>query len=303
MNGAEIMVKTALAAGIEICFSNPGTTEIPLVAALDSIPGIRAVLGLFEGVCTGAADGYGRMTDKPAMTLLHLGPGLSNGLANLHNAKRARTPVFNVIGEHASWHRASDAPLTMDIEALARTVSGWQRTCESTDTLSRNTAVAIAAAMKGQISTLIVPNDRQWTECSDETVSTSQSPVEEIDKASIDEAAKLLRAHGKALLLLGGRSLRQAGLQAAARIKAATGCDLLSERVFARMERGRGVPPVSRVPYFPERAVAALSKYELVVMAGAKEPVAFLCAQGHAQPTAVRKPADVSHWRRKSKLA
>lgn len=275
MNGAEIMVKTALAAGIEICFSNPGTTELPLVAALDSMPGMRAVLGLFEGVCTGAADGYGRMSDKPAMILLHLGPGLSNGLANLHNAKRAQTPLFNVIGEHASWHRASDAPLTMDIEALARTVSGWQRTCESTDTLSRNTADAIAAAMKGQISTLIAPNDRQWTECNDESISVARLPVEEIDKVSIDEAAKLLRAHGKALLLLGGRALRKAGLQAAARIRAAAGCDLLSERVFARMERGRGVPPVSRVPYFPERAVAALSKYELVVMAGAKEPVAF----------------------------
>ena len=154
-------------------------------------PRMRGVLCLFEGVCTGAADGYGRMSDKPAMVLLHLGPGLSNGMANLHNAKRAHTPVFNVIGEHASWHRPADAPLTMDIEALARTVSGWQRTCESTDTLSRNTADAIAAAMKGQISTLIAPNDRQWTECSDETIIIPQLPVEEIDKVSIDEAVEL----------------------------------------------------------------------------------------------------------------
>ena len=174
MNGAEIVVKTALAAGIEICFSNAGTTEIPLVTALDSVPGIRAVLGLFEGVCTGAADGYGRMLDKPAMTLLHLGPGLSNGLANLHNAKRAHTPVFNVIGEHASWHRAADAPLTMDIEALAGTVSKWQRTCESPATLSRDTADAIAAAMRGQVSTLVVPQDHQWTECGDQAISVPE---------------------------------------------------------------------------------------------------------------------------------
>jgi len=275
MNGAEIMAKTAVAAGIEICFSNPGTTELPLVAALDSMPGIRAVLGLFEGVCTGAADGYGRMSDKPGMILLHLGPGLSNGLANLHNAKRARTPVLNVIGEHASWHRASDAPLTMDIEALARTVSGWQRTCESTATLSRDTADAIAAAMKGQISTLIVPQDHQWAECKDAAIGVPQLSFEEIDKTSIDEAARLLRTHGKSLLLLGGTALRKAGLQAAARIKAAAGCDFLSERVFSRMERGPGVPFVHRLPYFPEHAVAALSKYDLIVLAGAKEPVAF----------------------------
>ncbi|MBI4963187.1 MAG: acetolactate synthase large subunit [Desulfomonile tiedjei] len=280
MNGAEILVKTALEAGIEICFSNPGTTELPLVAAMDSMPGIRAVLGLFEGVCTGAADGYGRMSNKPAMTLLHLGPGLGNGLANLHNAKRAFTPVFNVIGEHASWHRAADAPLTMDIEALARTVSGWQCTCDSADSLSKNTADAIAAAMRGQISTLIVPNDFQWTECSDTTISVPQSSSEEIDKAAIDEPAKLLRAGGKALLIVGGKALRKAGLQAAARIRAATGCDLLSERVFARMERGPGIPSVSRLPYFPEHAVAVLSKYEAVVLAGTKEPVAFFGYKG-----------------------
>ncbi len=275
MNGAELLVKTALAAGVETCLSNPGTTELPVVAALDSMPGMRAVLGLFEGVCAGAADGYGRMSDKPAMILLHLGPGLSNGLANLHNAKRARTPVFNVIGEHASWHRASDAPLTMDIEALAATVSGWQCTCESTTSLSRNSADAIAAAMKGQISTLIVPHDHQWTECSDANISVPQFSFREIDQASIDEAARLLRTQGKALLLLGGKALRKAGLQAGARLAAATGCDVLSERVFARMERGPGVPLVGRLPYFPEHVLAALSKYELVVLAGAKEPVAF----------------------------
>jgi acetolactate synthase I/II/III large subunit len=275
MNGAEIVVKTALAAGIEICFSNPGTTEIPLVTALDSVPGIRAVLALFEGVCTGAADGYGRMLDKPAMTLLHLGPGLGNGLANLHNAKRAHTPVFNVIGDHASWHRAADAPLTMDIEALAGTVSKWQRTCSSTAALSKDTADAIAAAIRGQVSTLVVPQDHQWTDCGDQAISVPEFSFDAVDQDLIDRAAALLRTHEKALLFLGGKALRKRSLQASARIKAATGCDVLTETLFARMERGAGIPSVDRLPYFPEHAVAALSKYRLIVLVGLEEPVAF----------------------------
>src|SRR6202161_230942 len=127
MNGAEALLSSAAAAGVEVCFANPGTTEMPLVAALDSVPGIRAVLGLFEGVCTGAADGYARMAGKPAMTLLHLGPGLANGLANLHNARRANSPIVNGIGDQATWHRAADAPLTSDIVSLASPMSGWVR--------------------------------------------------------------------------------------------------------------------------------------------------------------------------------
>ncbi|MCU0600774.1 MAG: thiamine pyrophosphate-binding protein, partial [Desulfobacterales bacterium] len=164
MNGAEYVIQAAVNAGIDICFSNPGTTELPLVNALDKIPGMRSVLGLFEGVCTGAADGYARMTGKPAMTLLHLGPGLANGIANLHNAKRAGTPILNIIGEHATWHRPHDPLLAMDIEAIASTVSGWVRTSTSTDRLAKDVAEAIAAANQGQIATLIVPSDCQWTQ-------------------------------------------------------------------------------------------------------------------------------------------
>ena len=149
MNGAEMLIKTAAKAGLEVCFTNPGTTEMPLVCGFDSIPGIKPYLGLFEGCCTGAADGYGRMTDKPAMTLLHLGPGLGNGIANLHNARRGRTPVLNVIGEHATWHRSADPPLNMDIVTLAETVSGWQRTSAASQNLSRDTADAITAAFEG----------------------------------------------------------------------------------------------------------------------------------------------------------
>jgi acetolactate synthase-1/2/3 large subunit len=161
MNGAELLVKTALAADITICFSNPGTTEIPVVAALDTIGGIKPVLGLFEGVCTGAADGYGRITGKPAMTLLHLGPGFANGIANLHNARRARTPIVNVIGEHATWHVANDPPLAMDIASLAGTVSVWQRTSTSANEVGRDMADAVTSALAGRITTLIVPNDLQ----------------------------------------------------------------------------------------------------------------------------------------------
>src|SRR5512137_2585111 len=165
MNGAELLMKAAVGAGVRVCFANPGTTELPIVAALDKTPGIRAFLGLFEGVCTGAADGYGRMLDKPAMVLLHLGPGLANGIANLHNARRAKSPVLNVVGEHATWHRDTDPPLAMDIESLARTVSGWWRTSKSASDIPSDIADAVTATRLGQVATLIVPHDYQLTEC------------------------------------------------------------------------------------------------------------------------------------------
>src|ERR1700723_3277003 len=164
MNGAESLIRTAIAAGVEVFFANPGTTEMPLVAALDSVDGLRPILGLFEGVCTGAADGYGRMAEKPALTLLHLGPGFANGVANLHNARRARSPIVNLIGDHATWHVAADAPLTSDIVSLARPVSGWAQSVRNWASLADPTAQAIAAAGRapGQIATLIIPSDCQW---------------------------------------------------------------------------------------------------------------------------------------------
>ena len=281
MNGAEILIKTAAKAGVEVCFTNPGTTEMPLVCAFDAVAGIRPILGLFEGCCTGAADGYGRMTDKPAMTLLHLGPGLGNGIANLHNARRARTPVLNVIGEHATWHRSADAPLSMDIAALAETVSGWQRTSVTPQNLSRDTADAITAALTGKVATLIVPSDVQWSDSPDNKIHLSKIPDASADKESIERAADLLRTHQKAALILGGRALRKRGLAAAARIKAKTGCDLLSERAPARMERGAGIPATEFIPYFPRQALDLLSKYQVVVLAGAAEPVTFFGWQGY----------------------
>ena len=280
MNGAEILIKTAIAAGIEVCFVNAGTTELPVVTAFDSIPGIKPILGLFEGVCTGSADGYGRMMDRPAMTLLHLGPGFANGIANLHNARRAHTPVFNVIGEHATWHRGADAPLTMDIEALTGTVSGWQCTSKSIETLSRDIANGIANAWYGQIASLIVPNDHLLTECIDESISPPKFSFDPVDSDSIEKAAQLFRNNKKVALMLGARALRKQGLQAAARIKNATGCDLFTETFPGYMERGVGLPVVERVPYFPEKATARLSQYQAVILAGSKEPVTFFGYQG-----------------------
>jgi acetolactate synthase-1/2/3 large subunit len=281
MTGAEILIKTAVKAGIEVCFTNPGTTEMPLVCAFDAIPGIRPYLGLFEGCCTGAADGYGRMTDKPAMTLLHLGPGLGNGVANLHNAAKGGTPVLNVIGEHATWHRTVNAPLTMDIEALAEPVSGWQRTCSSTDNLAQDTADAIAAALEGQVVSLIVPSDVQWSECADPLIHQPKTSSVSIDQDSINRAAEVLHAEQKCALILGGRALRKQGLMAAARIKSATGCDLLSERSPARIERGAGIPPTEVIPYFPRQALELLSGYQVIVLACAGEPVTFFGWPGY----------------------
>lgn len=275
MNGADLLVKTAIALGVKVCFANPGTTEMPIVIALDLNPGIKAILGLFEGVCTGAADGYGRMLDKPAMTLLHLGPGFANGIANLHNARRAKSPVLNLIGEHALWHRDADPPLAMDIEGLAKTVSGWWRMSRSGQNLAVDFANALAAARLGQVATLIVPNDCQLAECEKQRVNPPDISYDPIDSNSIEAAAARLRKCPKVALMLGGRALRNPGLDAAARVKKSIGCDLFAPTLPGYMDHGVGLPPVERIPYFPEQATAVLSRYEVVLLAGVREPVTF----------------------------
>ncbi len=276
MNGAESLMRTAREAGIELCFANPGTTEMPLVAALDAVPGIRPVLGLFEGVCTGAADGYARVSGLPALTLLHLGPGFANGIANLHNARRAASPVLNLIGDHASWHRAADAPLTSDIESLAAPV-GRVVTSRSAATLAEETAAAIASALgpPGGVTSLIVPADCQWGEA---TAAAPPAPVRA--RAAVDDArtaglARILRERAPAALLLGGDALVARGLRAAARVARTSGCALFVETFPARLERGQGLPDPPRLPYFPERATRALDGLAHLILAGAREPVAF----------------------------
>jgi acetolactate synthase I/II/III large subunit len=280
MNGAECIMKAAKDTGIEVCFANPGTTELPLVVALDTVGGIRSVLGLFEGVCTGAADGYARMLRKPAMVLLHLGPGLANGIANLHNAKRAHSKIVTVVGEHSTWHRASDPPLTMDIESLAQTVSGWQRTCGSSDLLGQDMADAIGATEKGQIATLIVPFDLQTKKCANSAVIPYKQEKLSISKDAVKSAVALLRGGKKAGLVLGSKYIGRKEMMAAARIKQACGCDLITENFPAHIERGAGLPDVIRIPYLPEMAIDMLSKYDVFVFAGAKEPVSFFGYEG-----------------------
>ncbi len=280
MNGAELIMKTAAKAGIEVCFSNFGTTEVPLALAFDSEPGVRPVLALFEGVCTGAADGYGRMAGRPAMTLLHLGPGFANGIANLQNAKRARTPLVNLVGEHATQHIPLDAPLAMNIEALAGTVSGWHRTTRSPGDLSRDVADAAAASQYGQISTLIVPSNYQEAEVTGNKIALPGFAFDPVDEDSIRRAVHLMRSYDKVALILGGRALRERGLQTAGRIIAAKQCDLLTDFLPGFMDRGAGLPEVIRIPYFPEPAIELLSRYEAVVICGTKEPVSFFGYRG-----------------------
>ncbi len=275
MNGAELLIKTAIGAGVKVCFANPGTTELPIVTALDRVPGIRAYLGLFEGVCTGAADGYGRMLDKPAMVLLHLGPGFANGIANLHNARRAKSPVLNVVGEHATWHRDADPPLAMDIESLARTVSGWWRTSKSAQNIPSDIAHAVTATRLGQVATLIVPHDFQLAESDGYKVMELGRPFDPLETNSLEAIASRLKTFRKVAVMLGGRGLRERGLKAAARIRKRIGCDLLAPTLPGYMERGPGLPIVERIPYFPERAVDMVSRYEIVLFAGASEPVTF----------------------------
>ncbi|HBZ70155.1 MAG TPA: acetolactate synthase large subunit, partial [Deltaproteobacteria bacterium] len=244
MNGAESLLRTARAAGIDVCFANPGTTEMPLVAAFDAVPGIRPVLGLFEGVCTGAADGYGRMTGRPALTLLHLGPGLANGLANLHNARRAHTPVVNLVGDHTTWHHGADSPLESDIGLLARSVSGWVRTSRDAASLASDLGEAVAAATHppGQVATLVVPADHQSQAAHGPAPTPKSATPASPDANRIDAVVKALRHGSRSALLLGGPGCRGEALDSAARIAEATGCRLFVETFPARAERGAGTP-------------------------------------------------------------
>ena len=282
-SGAVVALQAASSAGVAVCFANPGTTEMPLVGALDQVPGVRAVLGLFEGVCTGAADGYGRMLGRPAATLLHLGPGLANGLANLHNARRARTPILNMVGDHASWHLKYDAPLTSDIESLARPMSGWYRSVASADRLWQDTVDGVRAsiASPGCVATLVLPVDFQQLPAPQQVLRHPEHAAlpPAFSEARVGAVRQALRSQSKVVLLLGDRALSQRGHVAAGRIGAATGARLVSETFPARTERGGGLPDIDRLPYFPEAALEVL-KDAIVVLVGAIAPVAYFGYEG-----------------------
>ena len=291
MNGADSLCETLLANGVDVCFANPGTSEMHFVAALDRKPQMRCVLGLFEGVVTAAADGYARMAEKPAATLLHLGPGLANGLANIHNARRAYTPMVNIVGEHATWHIPFDAPLTSDIEGFARPVSNWVRRINASSEVSGAAAAAInaATAPPGQIATLILPADAAWSEAPEEIARAASVTRKPVDPTLIRAAALALKNGRKTILMLSGAALREKPLAAAARIAEATDARLIAQQSNGRMERGAGRVFIDRVPYVVDRALAAFANFQQVILVGAKAPVAFFAYPG--KPSSVLQPS------------
>ena len=282
-NGAQALLKTLADAGIEVCFTNPGTSEMHFVAALDGEPRMRAVLALFEGVATGAADGYARMADKPAATLLHLGCGLGNGLANLHNARKGKVPIVNIVGDHATYHTQYDAQLQSDIETVARNVSpGFVRTSQSTAELCRDAvaAIAVARGLPGQVATLILPADVSWGEGAQACPPLPAPAPLAADDATVQAIAQAIHRGGKTALLLGGLALREDALLAAARIAEQAGVKLLAEVFPTRMQRGAGLPVVERLAYLAEMAAVQLAGIEHLILVDAKAPVSFFAYPG-----------------------
>lgn len=283
MNGAQLLCDTLLENGIDVCFANPGTSEMHFVAALDERPAMRCILGLFEGVVTGAADGYARMAGKPAVTLLHLGSGLSNGLANLHNANRAKTPMVNIVGDHARHHLQFDAPLTSDIKKIGSAVSSFIRTAETPELFMRDIVASIKHAIEapGGVSTLILPADIAWSPVPPTSLAAKVEPPASrvVEETNIQSAAAALRS-GRALLLLGGPALRSEPLQLAHSVAKAMQASILAETSNARMERGAGVVPIAKLPYVVDAALDCLKDIDQLILVGAREPVAFFAYPG-----------------------
>ncbi len=277
MNGAEALLKSLVDAGVKICFANPGTSEMHLVSAIGRSNAIHPILCLFEGVVTGAADGYARMADKPAITLLHLGPGLANGMANLHNAKKAHVPLVNIVGDHAPYHLQYDAPLTSDVAAHAAINSAWVETSTSADDLARLGAVAVHEARRGtgKIATLIAAANHAWEPAEKGYAELPAEPPAAVPAAQINEVAELLRNGKKTALILGGRALREEALVLVGRIATKTRAPVFAETFPTRQQRGSGRVSAARVPYFIEQALAVFGEYEQFVLIGAPTPVAF----------------------------
>ena len=282
MNGAESLIRTLLAGGVDVCFTNPGTSEIHIVAALDQVAEMRCALGLFEGVVTGAADGYARMAGKPACTLLHLGPGLANGLANLHNASRAQVPIVNLVGQHATHHLPYDTPLASDIEAIARPYSKWLRTSRASSETGRDAAEAVVAARTapGQIATLIVPADVSWSDGGSVATIPALPKPPLPDAQIVGRAAVMLRSGLRTAILIAGNCLYGKGLLSAARIAEATGAKLLAPYPVTRLHRGAGIPRVDRVHYVLEQGISQFKEFRQLILVGAQVPVAYFAYPG-----------------------
>jgi len=282
MNGAEAALRTLLASGVDTCFANPGTSEMQFVSALDRVQGMRSVLCLSEIVATGCADGYARMTGQAAATLLHCGPGFANGVANLHNARRARTPMVNLVGDHATWHRENDPPLASDVEGFARAASDWVRTIRSVEQVGADTAAAVQAARSapGRIATLIAPADMAWSDGAEVAPALTPDAPRLVPGGRIDEVAGVLRKREPTLLLLSGTALSARGLVAAERIRRVTGAELMCPAQVARAARGRNAPRVNRMPFSIDAALEALKRFRHIVLCAAKPPAAFFAYPG-----------------------
>jgi len=302
-SGAESLVQTFVDAGVNVCFANPGTSEMHFVAALDSNPDMRCVLGLFEGVVTGAADGYGRMKGLPAATLLHLGPGLGNGLANLHNAKKARTPIVNVIGDHATYHRKYDAPLTSDVEGISKTVCHWVKVSESADAVAADGALAVQAALTppGQVTSLILPADTAWNRTRASAAPLPRVAPRPVSGAAVDAAAKALRSGEPCVLLCNGH-LTSERTELLDRISKRTGARWLGDTFIPRMQRGAGRVDTVRLPYFGEQAAEVLAGTKHLIIVSSQPPITFfaypdkpnwLTPEGCALHTLVEREGDV----------
>ncbi|MGB1252919.1 MAG: acetolactate synthase large subunit [Candidatus Promineifilaceae bacterium] len=276
-NGAQNLIRTLVSGGVDVCFTNPGTSEMHFVAALDQVDGMRAVLCLFEGVCTGAADAYGRMMGKPASTLLHLGPGMGNGIANLHNARRAQSPIVNIIGEHATYHIELDAPLTTDIEGIAQHVSKWVRTTMSPDEISRDTADAITASLTdpGQIATLILPGDSSWNPTTAPILLPQAPPTPTFDMEAVRHSAEIIRRGEPTLILMAGKAVLDEGAAWASRIAAVSEVELMSNRPTARRQLGVGRPIIKALAYPVDQSLRQLQAFKHIILVGTAQPVAF----------------------------
>jgi acetolactate synthase-1/2/3 large subunit len=277
MNGAESLVNTLADQGVEVCFANPGTSEMHFLAALEN-PRMRSVLCLFEGVATGAADGWYRMRDTPACTLLHLGPGLANGLANIHNAKRASSGMVNIVGEHATAHLKYDAPLTSDIEGLARPLSHWVRRTDSSRSIAVDAAAAVAKASEhpGQIATLILPGNTSWSEAGEPPrIARVQTEIKPPPLDRVEHVARVLKSGEPTLIVFGGKAMRGRALDLAGRVAAKAGCRIATQFFSARIERGAGRVPLERIPYAVPQAIAFLKGFKHIITVETGEPIAF----------------------------